>query len=274
MKLTLFRIGCLLHALSMGIICVLGIVAPSFAMSNMTGMDHAWDPSTLSLMRMQTGGDLGLAIGFALIAYRPVSSFSAFLLCATASIGHGLVHLILATHDPANELMMIAVLIGAPIVLALLYPFSRGVAFYREQQEPNAPRSWILRGTCVAFGLMMVGIGMFGLADAARAMTYMAGEAHAWQPQTLSLMRMHTAADVGLGLGLFAAAYRPSASFAALILGTLAASAHGTTHLLEEVEGFHPSDNATPLFLLGAVLLLLVIVTPWKQLFARYAAAA
>jgi hypothetical protein len=266
-----FRIACAAQASIMIVICLIGLTAPHTAMSEMTGMDRPWDPSTLSLMRMQTGSDLVLVAGFLLIAFRPVASFSAFVLCLASSLGHGILHLRLAAEAGlSRELLMISVLVVGPLVLASLYPFRSALLFYGQQETSVNLGHWMVRCACLAMGSIMLGIGVFGLVDAPRAMSLMAGQSHDWHAATLSLMRMHTASDAGLGIGLFVAAYRPNASFPALVLASLATIAHAAVHFLEELEGFHPSDNASPLLVLGAILFLLLAATPWRRYYARY----
>src|SRR5436190_20557242 len=93
-KTQAFRVLCVLNGLAMISTGLFGVFWPAAAMNVMTGYDHVWDPQTLSLMRMHNGADFGLGIGFVLAAWRPQTSFAAFVLCLFANVAHGLVHVL------------------------------------------------------------------------------------------------------------------------------------------------------------------------------------
>src|SRR4051812_49178418 len=89
-KTQAFRVVCILNGVAMVSTGLYGVFWPAAAMNVMTGYDHVWDPQTLSLMRMHNGADFGLGVGFVLAAWRPQTSFAAFVLCLFANVAHGL----------------------------------------------------------------------------------------------------------------------------------------------------------------------------------------
>jgi len=134
-KTQAFRVICLLNGIAMVTTGLFGVFWPAAAMNVMTGYDHIWDPQTLSLMRMHNGADFGLGVGFVLAAWRPQTSFAAFVLCLFANIAHGSVHAVdeVSGHHHAYNVGPIAILIVVSVLLAALYPWRDGVARYMDR---------------------------------------------------------------------------------------------------------------------------------------------
>jgi hypothetical protein len=132
-KTTVFRLTCVVNALALVATGLLGVVAPDRAMNVMTGLNRAWDPDVMSLMRMHNGADFGLGIGFLLVALRPERAFAALVLCLFADVAHGVVHLIdeVQGHHHLENVGPIGVLIGMSAIIALLYPWREGYRSYR-----------------------------------------------------------------------------------------------------------------------------------------------
>ena len=130
--LTLFRITCVVNGLAMIATGLYGVFAPAAAMQLMTGLDHAWDAETMSLMRMHNGADFGLGVGFMLVAWRPRTSLSALVLCLFANVAHGVVHVVdeaQGQHHVEN-IGPIGILLVFSIVIAALYPWREGLRSY------------------------------------------------------------------------------------------------------------------------------------------------
>jgi hypothetical protein len=128
MKLKIFRIASLLNGAAMVATGLYGVFAPGAAMGMMTGMDHPWDAETISLMRMHNGADFGLGVGFALVAWRPHTSFAALVLCLFANVAHGVVHVVDEAHGHHHleNIGPIGILIVMSLAIAVLYPWREG----------------------------------------------------------------------------------------------------------------------------------------------------
>jgi hypothetical protein len=130
--LLIFRIVCAINGLAMAGLGVYGLVEPLPAVRWMAGIDARFDPSMVSLIHMHVATDLGLGLGFLLVAYRPAASLPAFVLCAMANFSHGMVHVleeIGGRHEPEHSLAIVA-LVVVSVVLAALYPWKDGVRHY------------------------------------------------------------------------------------------------------------------------------------------------
>ncbi|MFO0741457.1 MAG: hypothetical protein U0270_36510 [Labilithrix sp.] len=119
-------------------------------------------------------------------------------------------------------------------------------------------------------GIAMVLTGLYGVFWPDAAMNVMTGHDHVWDPQTLSLMRMHNGADFGLGVGFVLTAWRPGASFAAFALCLFANVAHGVVHVADEVAGHHHAYNMGPIAILIGMSAALAALYPWRDGMARY----
>ena len=262
------RAGCVIQASLMASLAVTGVLWPAWAMTQMTGLDRAWDTATVSLMRMHTGSDLVLLAGFLLVAWRPVASLPLFVACASATFGHGLVHLGLAGAPdcPAHNGALVGLLGLFPLVLAALFPWREAFARWRSP----ATASRVVQGLLGVQVAMLAGIGAFGVLAPGPAMTLLAGQSADWHPATLALMRMHTATDLGVGLGLALAMLAPVTSGGVVLLGLAANLAHAAVHILAELEGGHrvmqqvPGASALPIGLLLLVTASLVYAFPWR----------
>ena len=127
-SLQVFRLASLANGAAMVLTGLYGVFAPAAAMGMMTGMTHPWDAETISLMRMHNGADFGLGVGFALVAWRPLTSFSALVLCLFANAAHGAVHLVdeAQGHHHLENIGPIGLLVAMSAVLAVLYPWREG----------------------------------------------------------------------------------------------------------------------------------------------------
>ncbi len=130
--LRLFRVVCVLNGVAMVMTGLYGVFAPGAAMGLMTGMNHTWDPETMSLMRMHNGADFGLGVGFVLVAARPQASFAALVLCLFANVAHGVVHLLdeAQGHHHMENIGPVGILLGMSAALAVLYPWREGLKRY------------------------------------------------------------------------------------------------------------------------------------------------
>jgi hypothetical protein len=133
--LKLFRVVCVLNGIAMVMTGLYGVFAPGAAMGLMTGMNHHWDPETMSLMRMHNGADFGLGMGFVLVSARPQASFAALVLCLFANVAHGVVHLLdeAQGHHHMENIGPVGILIGMSVALAVLYPWREGLQRYLRQ---------------------------------------------------------------------------------------------------------------------------------------------
>ena len=133
--LKVFRVVCVLNGIAMVLTGLYGVFAPGAAMGLMTGMNHTWDPETMSLMRMHNGADFGLGVGFVLVAARPHTSFAALVLCLFANVAHGVVHILdeAQGHHHTENIGPVCILIVMSLVLAALYPWKKGLANYRAE---------------------------------------------------------------------------------------------------------------------------------------------
>ena len=130
--LKLFRLACVLNGIAMVITGLYGVFAPSAAMNLMTGLNHVWDPETVSLMRMHNGADFGLGVGFVLVAFRPHTSLSALVLCLFANLAHGFVHGLdeIQGHHHLENIGPLVILVAMSVLIAVLYPWKEGVRRY------------------------------------------------------------------------------------------------------------------------------------------------
>jgi hypothetical protein len=132
-------------------------------------------------------------------------------------------------------------------------------------------RETLLRVVCVLNSLSLVATGVLGVIAPDRAMGVMTGLEKTWDPDVMSLMRMHNGADFGLGIGLLLVAWRPRTSFAALILCLFADFAHGLVHLVDEAHGHHHLENVGPIAVLLGMSLAIAALYPWREGYRHWA---
>lgn len=131
MKRKILGIACAVNGLAIVGTGLYGVFAPGAAMNMMTGLEHHWDPETVSLMRMHNGADFGLGVGFLLVALKPERSFSALVLCLFANLAHGVVHVLDQVEGRGENAGPIAVLVVMSVVIAALYPWKEGFERWR-----------------------------------------------------------------------------------------------------------------------------------------------
>ncbi len=127
-----------------------------------------------------------------------------------------------------------------------------------------------LRATCLLNGAAMVATGLYGVFAPGAAMGLMTGIGRTWDPETISLMRMHNGADFGLGMGFVLVALRPRTSFAAMVLCLFANVAHGVVHLIDESQGHHHMENMGPIAILVGMSVLIAALYPWREGFRAW----
>lgn len=113
-------------------------------------------------------------------------------------------------------------------------------------------------------------LSVWGMVAPDSAMDMMTGLSREWDPETLSLMRMHNGADFGVGTGFLLVAFRPQASFAAFVLCVVGNICHGIVHLLDEVQGHHHPHNLIPLAVLFVWAIVLCALYPWAEGFKTW----
>jgi hypothetical protein len=124
----------------------------------------------------------------------------------------------------------------------------------------------VFRVVCVLNSLALLATGFLGVVAPERAMGVMTGlDDKAWDPDVMSLMRMHNGADFGLGVGLLLVAARPTTSFSALVLCLFADVAHGVVHLIDEAHGHHHLENVGPIAVLIGMSALIAGLYPWRE---------
>src|SRR5262245_21661868 len=110
---------------------------------------------------------------------------------------------------------------------------------YQLSRGRSPVKALLFKLTCWVNAAALIGTGLLGVIAPDRAMDVMTGLERPWDPDVLSLMRMHNGADFGLGIGLVLVSLRPERSFAALVLCLFANLAHGLVHIIDEAQGHH-----------------------------------
>jgi hypothetical protein len=128
----------------------------------------------------------------------------------------------------------------------------------------------VFRVMCAANGVMFLVLALYGLVAPNAALKLMSGFVIPDDPQLISLMRMHVATDLGLGLAFLLVAYRPLSSFAAFVLGIVANVSHGMVHVVEELHGTHAFEHALAIVALVIMSAVLVVFYPWKEATRRF----
>jgi hypothetical protein len=126
-------------------------------------------------------------------------------------------------------------------------------------------KTLVFKLTCWVNAAGLLATGLLGVVDPGRAMNVMTGLGRRWDPDVLSLMRMHNGADFGLGVGMVLVSLRPERSFAALVLCLFANVAHGIVHLLDEAHGHHHLENVGPIGVLIGLSVVIAALYPWRK---------
>jgi len=129
----------------------------------------------------------------------------------------------------------------------------------------------VLQAVCAVNGLGMFGLGVYGLVAPLAAVRWMAAIEVPFNPDVVSLIHMHVATDLGLGVGFLLAAWRPHTSFAAFVLCLMANVSHGLVHVVELAQGRHGWEHHLAITALVVVSAVLAALYPWGPAWRHFA---
>jgi hypothetical protein len=269
-KTKILRIACVVQGVGLILLSVIGLLNPQFAMTDMTHIHQDWSPASQALLRMQSAGDLIVAVGFFLVALNPVGSWSCFLICIIGNILHGLVHLkVLGGTHEAGHIKIMSALMFLPLLAAALYPWKESLAGFsiRNPWFGRRQRKMLVFVTA-SCGLLFIIFGIMSFFFPDQGLNNLSGSPHQWQESTTDLMKMHASSDLAIGIGLLLSVFQIETGIAAVTVAVMALIAHLAIHFLTmtNLSVSHPMSH--PLYAIGIFIYVVafLLLAPFRLL--------